>query len=70
MANKNYQIAKLYAALFELQNTINWEIIPMATHIGLQGEDPELYDALQAVADRAEQHLGKYELSVAKQSEV
>lgn len=69
MANKNYQIAKLYSALFDLQTALNSDILPMAVHIGLPMEDPELFEAMQNLTDKAERHLEIYELSLSRKSE-
>lgn len=66
MANKNYQIAKLYALLSELKDSLNSEILPLAVHVGVNSEDPELFDNLEALATGIEEHLDNYKLSVIK----
>lgn len=64
MANKNYQIAKFYSLMFELQKTLNSEILPLAVHIGTQAGDPRLFQSLEVLATGIAEHLKNHELSI------
>lgn len=69
MANKNYQIAKFYARLYELQQMLNSDLLPLGTHIGIEQRDAKLFESLEVAATDVEQHLENYELSLSKSSE-
>ena len=64
MANKNLQIAKFYNLLFELKDTLNNELIPLAVHIGANTEDAALFESLEIAAGDIERHLENYQLTV------
>ena len=64
MSNKNYQIAKFYARLYELREIINNEIVPGGIHIGAQTEDHKLFESLEILANDIDEHLRSYELKV------
>lgn len=69
MSNKNYQIAKFYSRLFELQNIINAELIPLGVHIAVQTNDAKLFESLEILAADIERHLENYELKVGDKKE-
>ncbi len=64
MANKNFQIARFYSRLFELQELINNELIPCGVHIAAQTNDAKLFESLEVLATDINEHLENYELSV------
>lgn len=66
MTNKNYQIAKFYAEMFELKNKLNSEILPLAVHIGANQEDPSLFESMEVLATDIEEHLENYKITVGK----
>lgn len=66
MSNKNYQIAKFYSLMFELQQKLNSDILPLAVHIGANQEDPSLFESLEVLATDIEEHLTNYKLTVGK----
>ena len=66
MGNKNYQIAKFYAEMFELKEKLNAEILPLAVHIGANQEDPSLFESLEVLANDIEEHLANYKITVGK----
>lgn len=66
MSNKNYQIAKFYARLYELREIITNDILPCGIHIGAQTEDHKLFESLEILATDVDEHLKEYELSITK----
>lgn len=64
-----YQIVKLYAELFKLNDALNNDILPLATHVGLVGEDRALYEAAEKLAAEIERHLGEYQIRIIQSAE-
>jgi len=64
MSNKNYQIAKFYTLLFEMQKTINNELLPLGVHLAVQTNDAKLFESLEIAAQDIGQHLKENSLSV------
>lgn len=66
MANKNFQVAKFYFMLFELRDSLNCELIPLALHIGANQEDAKLFESLEVLATDINEHLEQIKLSIQK----
>lgn len=66
MTNKNYQIAKFYARLFELKDMLNGELLPLAAHIGIRGEDARLFESLEILATDIGEHLEAVDVAIKK----
>lgn len=66
MANKNYQIAKFYARLYELREIINNDLLPCGVHIGAETEDAKLFESLEVLATDVDEHLKSHELTFIK----
>lgn len=66
MSNKNYQIAKFYSLMYELKETLNSTLLPLAVHIGVHADDPGLYESIEVLASDIEAHLENYKLTINK----
>lgn len=64
MANKNFQIAKFYARLYELKDVINNDLIPLAVSLGANHEDAKLFESFEVLAADIDEHLEKHEISI------
>lgn len=66
MSNQTYQIAKFYNLLFEMQKTLNNELLPLGVSVAIQTNDAKLFESLEIAAQDIERHLENHELSIGK----
>ena len=62
----NYQLIQLYQELFQMQQIINNEILPLASQVGLDKEDPKLVKSAENFASELERHLSEYNIESSK----
>lgn len=62
----NYLVIKFYHEFFELQQILNGEILPLASQIGLNQNDPALFKAAQNFVREMEKHFDEYDLDLKK----
>lgn len=64
MAKLNFEITRLYSLLFEIEQKITADTLPLAAAVGLNTEDAKLFESLEIAATDIREHLGKFELSI------
>jgi hypothetical protein len=59
---QSLQLARWWITIADVKAKIDNEVVPVGIHLGIEGEDPDLIEALEALSKKILAHLERYKL--------